>query len=158
MHKLEQFSILAEDLLVALKLNLSSKVAAAIEDVRNQTKVEKKKLAMAMRQKQSNDKGQLITADPSTLKNIADEVEEEKGHICCICREGYKYHSQKVLAIYTFTKKAELKCNGIFFIELDVDSFHDNNVRKTDQIEKGLTLIGNRPYFLLDAKLNLGQK
>jgi hypothetical protein len=123
LHKLEQFSsgnlvgILAEDLLVALKQNLSSKVAAAIEGVRNQTKAEKKKLAMAMRQKQlnqlgmkTNDKGQLIAADPSsTLKSMADEVEEEKGHICCICREGYKYHPQKVLAIYTFTKKAELE-------------------------------------------------
>jgi E3 ubiquitin-protein ligase UBR4 len=58
LHKLEQFSsgnlvgVLAEDLLVALKQNPSSKVAAAIEEVRNQTKLEKKKLAMAMRQKQ----------------------------------------------------------------------------------------------------------
>ncbi len=122
LHKLEQFSsgnlvgILAEDLLVALKQNLSSKVSAAIEEVRNQTKAEKKKLAMAMRQKQlnqlgmkTNEKGQLITTDPSTLKNITDEVGEEKGHICCICREGYKYHPQKVLAIYTFTKKVDLE-------------------------------------------------
>lgn len=122
LHKLEQFSsgnlvgILAEDLLVALKQNPSSKVAAAIEEVRNQTKAEKKKLAMAMRQKQlnqlgmrTNEKGQLIATDPATLKNITDEVGEEKGHICCICREGYKYHPQKVLAIYTFSKKTDLE-------------------------------------------------
>jgi E3 ubiquitin-protein ligase UBR4 len=122
LHKLEQFSsgnlvgILAEDLLLALKQNPSSKVSAAIEEVRNQTKAEKKKLAMAMRQKQlnqlgmkTNEKGQLIATDPSTLKNITDEVGEEKGHICCICREGYKYHPQKVLAIYTFTKKVDLE-------------------------------------------------
>jgi len=120
LHKLEQFSsgnlvgVLAEDLLVALKQ--SSKVNAAIEEIRNQTKNEKKKLAMAKRQKQltqlgmkANDKGQLVASDPSTLKNITDEVEEEKGHICCICREGYKYHPQKVLAIYTFSKKVDLE-------------------------------------------------
>ncbi len=122
LHKLEQFSsgnlvgILAEDLLFALKQNPSSKVAAAIEEVRNQTRNEKKKLAMAKRQKQlnqlgmkANDKGQLVASDPSTLKNITDEVEEEKGHICCICREGYKYHPQKVLAIYTYSKKVDLE-------------------------------------------------
>ena len=106
--------VLAEDLLVALKQNPSSKVAAAIEEVRNQTKLEKKKLAMAKRKKQltqlgmkANDKGQLVSSDPSTLKNMSDfsEVEEERGHVCCICREGYKYHPQKVLAIYTFSKK-----------------------------------------------------
>lgn len=110
--------VLAEDLLVALKQNPSSKVAAAIEEVRNQTKLEKKKLAMAKRQKQlaqlgmrANDKGQLVTSDPAHLKNMTDfsEVEEEKGHVCCICREGYKYHPHKVLAIYTFSKKTELE-------------------------------------------------
>ena len=122
LHKLEQFSsgnlvgILAEDLLLALKQNPSSKVAAAIEQVRTQTRNEKKKLAMAMRQKQlnqlgmkANEKGQLIARDPKSFKSVADEMEEEKGHVCCICREGYKYHPQKVLAIYTFSKKAELE-------------------------------------------------
>ena len=63
LHKLEQFSsgnlvsVLAEDLLAALKQNPSSKVSAAIEHVRNQTKLEKKKLAIAMRQKQLNQLG-----------------------------------------------------------------------------------------------------
>lgn len=87
LHKLEQFSsdnlvgVLAEDLLVALKQNVSSKVAAAIEEVREKTKSEKKKLAMAMRKKQltqlgmkTNEKGQLIKVDQSTLKNLTDEV------------------------------------------------------------------------------------
>jgi E3 ubiquitin-protein ligase UBR4 len=40
---------------------------------------------------------------------MTEEVEEEKGHICCICREGYKYHPQKVLAIYTYSKKVDLE-------------------------------------------------
>lgn len=124
LHKLEQFSsgnlvgVLAEDLLLALKQNPSSKVAAAIEEVRNQTKLEKKKLAMAKRQKhliqlgmKANDKGQLVSSDPTSIKKMSDfsEVEEEKGHVCCICREGYKYHPQKVLAIYTFSKKVDLE-------------------------------------------------
>lgn len=133
LHKLEQFSsgnqvgILAEDLLVALKQNnnSSSKVAAAIELVRTQTKNEKKKLAMAKRSKEltqlgmkANEKGQLVATDLSQkLKTIQSGVDgaydmlgdEEKGHVCCICREGYKYHPQKVLAIYTFTKKSDLE-------------------------------------------------
>ncbi len=124
LHKLEQFSsgnlvgILAEDLLLALKQNQSSKVATAIEQVRTQTKNEKKKLAMAKRQKElsqlgmkANDKGQLMATDLNQkLRSMSEmEVEEEKGHICCICREGYKYHPQKVLAIYTFSKKVELE-------------------------------------------------
>jgi E3 ubiquitin-protein ligase UBR4 len=88
LHKLEQFSsqnqvgVLAEDLLVALKQNASSKVAAAIEEIREKTKSEKKKLAMAMRKKQlnqlgmkTNDKGQLIKVEQSsTLKTLTDEV------------------------------------------------------------------------------------
>jgi E3 ubiquitin-protein ligase UBR4 len=70
--------VLAEDL---LKQNVSSKVASAIEEVREKTKSEKKKLAMAIRKKQlnqlgmkTNEKGQLIKVDQSTLKNLTDEV------------------------------------------------------------------------------------
>jgi E3 ubiquitin-protein ligase UBR4 len=127
LHKLEQFSsgnlvgVLAEDLLVALKQNASSKVAAAIEKVRTQTKTEKKKLAMAKRSKElsqlgmrANDKGQLVATDLSQrLKTMQADYElhceEERGHVCCICREGYKYHPQKVLAIYTFSKKCDIE-------------------------------------------------
>ena len=118
-HKLEQFSsgatrigVLAEDLLLALKDN--PKVASAIEEVQTQTKNEKKRLAMATRQKvltnvgvKTNEKGQLV-ADVSVIKNM-EEVEDEKGHTCRICREGYKYHPQKALAIYTFSKKVEIE-------------------------------------------------
>ena len=136
LHKLEQFSsgnlvgVLAEDLLVALakQQTVSSRVAAAIERMRSETRAEKKKLAMAMRLKQlealgmrANDKGQLVARDPSSMlktmsggprveggDEAAVEVAEEKGHVCCICREGYVYQPKKVLAIYTFSKKCEL--------------------------------------------------
>lgn len=69
-HRLEQVSSdehvgsLAENLLEALKT--SEAVAAKIEEVRGQTRAEKKRLAMAMREKQlgalgmrTNDKGQV---------------------------------------------------------------------------------------------------
>lgn len=71
-HRLEQVSSdehvgsLAENLLEALKTNPA--VASRIEEVREQTRAEKKRLAMAMREKQlgalgmrTNDKGQVIS-------------------------------------------------------------------------------------------------
>ncbi len=84
--------------------------------MRNQTKLEKKKLAMAMRQKQlnqlgmrANDKGQLVARDPAQLRSLVAGVEEEQGNVCCICREGYRCQPQKVLAIYTYSKKTDLE-------------------------------------------------
>lgn len=72
-HRLEQVSSdehvgsLAENLLEALKTNPA--VASRIEEVREQTRAEKKRLAMAMREKQlgalgmrTNDKGQVISS------------------------------------------------------------------------------------------------
>lgn len=69
-HRLEQVSSdehvgsLAENLLEALRTNEAA--ASRIEEVRGQTKAEKKRLAMAMREKQlgalgmrTNDKGQV---------------------------------------------------------------------------------------------------
>lgn len=70
-HRLEQVSSdehvgsLAENLLEALRAH--TKVASRIEEVREQTRAEKKRLAMAMREKQlgalgmrTNDKGQVL--------------------------------------------------------------------------------------------------
>eukprot|EP00118_Oscarella_pearsei_P014508 m.124661 g.124661 ORF g.124661 m.124661 type:complete len:943 (+) comp37851_c0_seq3:1576-4404(+) len=113
-HRLEQVSTegsvgtLAENLIEALRDNPD--VAAKIDEVRRQTRAEKKRLAMAMRQKQLgalgmavNEKGLLV---PSTqideeMKNLV----EETGLRCCICREGYKNQPKKALGIYTFTKR-----------------------------------------------------
>ncbi|XP_062622353.1 E3 ubiquitin-protein ligase UBR4-like, partial [Saccostrea cucullata] len=117
LHKLEQASsdqhigTMAENLLEALRHN--EEVAAKIEDFRQQTKAEKKRLAMAKRKKQlgalgmkTNEKGQ-VTVESSVLKQIED-LKEETGLTCCICREGYRYQPQKVLAIYTFSKRVYL--------------------------------------------------
>ncbi|XP_064650064.1 E3 ubiquitin-protein ligase UBR4-like isoform X3 [Lineus longissimus] len=118
LHKLEQVSsdervgTLAENLLEALRG--SPQVAAKIEDVRQQTKAEKKRLAMMMRQKElgalgmtANEKGQ-VKVKGSVLKQMED-LKEETGLTCCICREGYRYQPTKVLGIYTFTKRANLE-------------------------------------------------
>ncbi|ESP04879.1 hypothetical protein LOTGIDRAFT_205969 [Lottia gigantea] len=117
LHKMEQVSsdkhigTLAENLLDALKEN--EEASKKIEDVRKQTKAEKKKLAMAVRKKQlgalgmtTNEKGQ-VTVKSSVLKQMED-LKEETGLTCCICREGYRYQAQKVLAVYTYTKRCNL--------------------------------------------------
>ncbi|ELU10961.1 hypothetical protein CAPTEDRAFT_154354 [Capitella teleta] len=117
LHKLEQVSSdehigsLAENLLEALKEN--SEVALKIEEVRNATKAEKKRLAKIVREKQliafgmtANEKGQ-VTVKSSMLKQMED-WKEETGLTCCICREGYRYQPTKVLAIYTYTKRVNL--------------------------------------------------
>ncbi|XP_008200345.2 E3 ubiquitin-protein ligase UBR4 isoform X1 [Tribolium castaneum] len=116
-HRLEQVSSdehvgsLAENLLEALCTNAT--VAKQIEQVREFTRSEKKRLAMAMREKQlgqlgmrTNDKGQ-VTAKSAILQQI-EELGEETGLVCCICREGYKYQPTKVLGIYTFTKRCNV--------------------------------------------------
>ncbi|KAF7280363.1 hypothetical protein GWI33_006135 [Rhynchophorus ferrugineus] len=117
-HRLEQVSSdehvgsLAENLLEALCTN--PVVAKQIEEVREFTRSEKKRLAMAMREKQlgqlgmrTNDKGQ-VTAKSTILQQI-EELGEESGLVCCICREGYKYQPVKVLGIYTFTKRCNVE-------------------------------------------------
>ena len=64
-----------------------------MNQARTATREEKKKLAMAMRAKQlkaiglkTNDKGQ-VKADTSLLQQYQD-VGEETGLACVICREG----------------------------------------------------------------------
>ncbi|XP_017783583.1 PREDICTED: E3 ubiquitin-protein ligase UBR4 [Nicrophorus vespilloides] len=117
-HRLEQVSSdehvgsLAENLLEALMTN--DEVATKIQEVREFTRSEKKRLAMAMREKQlgqlgmrTNDRGQ-VTAKSTILQQM-EELGEETGLICCICREGYKYQPSKVLAIYTFTKRCNVE-------------------------------------------------
>src|SRR5690606_27911034 len=85
-----------------------------VKQVRRETREEKKRLAMAVRQKQlgelgmrANERGQ-VTADSCILKQVED-LGEEQGLICCICREGYKFQPNKVLAIYTYSKRCTLE-------------------------------------------------
>ena len=78
--------------------------------MRNQTKAEKKKLAMAMRAKQlkafgltANDRGQVKAENNQRFQQFAG-LGDESGLCCNICRKGYKFQPSKVLAIYTFTR------------------------------------------------------
>lgn len=143
-HRLEQVSsdehvgVLAENLLEALRT--SERVAAMIEEVRGHTRAEKKRLAMAMREKQlgalgmrTNDRGQVsvfstvfkravtvlvmlqmvysfqLTVESQSMMQQMEELGEETGLVCCICREGYKFQPNKVLGVYTFTKRCNVE-------------------------------------------------
>ncbi|KAG8431951.1 hypothetical protein GDO86_019058 [Hymenochirus boettgeri] len=118
LHKLEQVSsdegigTLAENLLEALREHPD--VNKKIDAARKETRAEKKRMAMAMRQKAlgtlgmtTNEKGQVVTK--TALLKQMEELIEEPGLTCCICREGYKFQPTKVLGIYTFTKRMNLE-------------------------------------------------
>lgn len=110
-HRLEQVSSnehvgsLAENLLEALCTN--KQVAELIEEARQHTRSEKKRLAMAMRERQlgalgmqTNDKGQ-VTASGTILQQMED-LGDETGLVCVICREGYKFKPNMVIIFYPF--------------------------------------------------------
>ncbi|CAF1250057.1 unnamed protein product, partial [Adineta ricciae] len=126
LHKIEllttagKVGVLAEDLLHSLTEN--EQVAKKIEDVRNQTRAEKKRLAQeardrkmrelnltkTTRMKSASESSATASKTPSAAGTHSD-LTEETGHVCCICREGYRYFPNKVLAIYTFTKKVDIE-------------------------------------------------
>lgn len=113
-HGLEQVSSdahvgsLAEALLEALKSN--PQCAEKIELVRRQTRDEKKRLAMAVREKQLGQLGMWTNAQGQVIatKQVED-LGEESGLTCIICREGYKFQPSKVLGLYTFTKRCPVE-------------------------------------------------
>ncbi|CAF3538830.1 unnamed protein product [Rotaria sp. Silwood1] len=123
LHKIEQLptagkvGVLAEDLLHSLTEN--EQVAKKIDDVRNQTRAEKKRLAQEARDRKMRELNLTkITRNKSVSESSATvsktpvpnvDLTDETGHVCCICREGYKYFPNKVLAIYTFTKKVDIE-------------------------------------------------
>ncbi|XP_064395390.1 E3 ubiquitin-protein ligase UBR4-like isoform X5 [Halichondria panicea] len=85
-----------------------------IKRVRKATREEKKRRAMAMRQKELgalgmevNEKGQVI-AQSTLVSEMEGQLIEESGLKCCICLEGYKNQPQKILGIYTYTRKVAL--------------------------------------------------
>lgn len=113
-HRLEQMSSdehvgsVAENLLEALRDDPS--IAIQVQEVRRQTRQEKKRLAMETRKKElsrlglrANDKEQ-ITSQSALLSQMG-EIAEESGLVCAICLEGYRCQPLKVLAIYTFSKR-----------------------------------------------------
>ena len=70
--------------------------------MRSATRAEKKRKAMAMRDKQLkafgmtvNEKGQVI-ASSKHLQEMEKDLADEPGLKCCICLEGYNNHPKKV--------------------------------------------------------------
>ncbi|KAI5726809.1 hypothetical protein M8J76_008922 [Diaphorina citri] len=55
------------------------------------------------------DQVQCVTAQASSLMQQLEDLGEETGLVCVICREGYKYQPNKVLGIYTFTKRCNVE-------------------------------------------------
>ena len=86
-------------------------MAERIEEVREQTKREKKRLAMATRENQlralgmkTNALGQVKAENPILQQLVDMGLGEEPGPVCVICREGYRFQPGRVLAI---TRSAE---------------------------------------------------
>ena len=69
---------------------------------------------------QTNEKGQ-VTVKSSVLKQMED-IKEETGLVCCICREGYRYQPSKVLPMFFFQYcEHSYFCNiihWVYFIEV----------------------------------------
>lgn len=117
-HRLEQVSSddhvgsMAELLMEALCTEPTT--AKRVQEVRDFTKAERKRLAMATREKhliamgmKTNEKGQ-VTAQVSILSQM-EKLREETGLSCFICREGYACQPNKVIGIYTFTKRCNIE-------------------------------------------------
>ncbi|KAM3720367.1 Auxin transport protein BIG [Dirofilaria immitis] len=123
LHRLEQISsaehigTLAENVMEELKKN--DQVAVQIEKVRQETKIKKRQLAMAMRQKQLSKmgmeigkKGQVkvsarkLANEPHSLESVSDFS------ICCICREAMDA-SAKIMMVYAFASRLNLKANKV---------------------------------------------
>lgn len=95
--------------------DFTEKLWKEVEAARKATREEKKRMAMAMRQRQlntmgmkTNEKGQ-VTAAVSTILDQMEDLAEETGLVCVICREGYKYQPTKVLGIYTYSKRCPVE-------------------------------------------------
>ncbi|XP_076048949.1 E3 ubiquitin-protein ligase-like protein poe isoform X2 [Oratosquilla oratoria] len=117
-HRLEQISSdehvgsLAENLLEALRDDPA--IAQQVQDVRRQTRQEKKRRAMLTRKRElnklglrANDKEQITSQ--SALLTQMEEIADESGLVCAICLEGYRCQPHKVLAIYTFSKRCPIE-------------------------------------------------
>jgi hypothetical protein len=83
-----------------------SATAKTVQEYRDSTRPEKKRLAMATREKQlnamgtrSNEKGQ-VTAKEQVLQEM-DKLAEETDLTCLTCREGYACQLNRVIGIYS---------------------------------------------------------
>ncbi|CAG9534491.1 unnamed protein product [Cercopithifilaria johnstoni] len=123
LHRLEQISsaehigTLAENVMEELKKN--DQVAVQIEKVRQETKIKKHHLAMAMRQKQLSKMGMEIGKKGQVKLSARKLVNESHSlesvsdiSICCICREAMDA-SAKIMMVYAFASRLNLKENKV---------------------------------------------
>ena len=59
-----------------------------------------------------------------------EELHEESGLACCICREGYRYHPQKVPANFTvnYFEEVDINCRILEYVQVPKHS--ERNLRK----------------------------
>lgn len=50
-----------------------------------------------------------LTVESQSIMQQMEELGEESGLVCVICREGYKFQPNKVLGVYTFTKRCNVE-------------------------------------------------
>eukprot|EP01135_Chromosphaera_perkinsii_P006329 Nk52_evm58s485 gene=Nk52_evmTU58s485 len=123
-HKLEHISSgagvgsLAENLLEVLLKSPLEEVKLQVEQVRKETVDHKRKLALAKREAMLKSMGFKMAEGSgsdgiTSSKIVADkrdfehELEEDNGHLCMICREGYSFKGDEVLGIYVYGKRVE---------------------------------------------------
>ncbi|EFA82601.1 hypothetical protein PPL_04293 [Heterostelium album PN500] len=101
---------LAENLLEALKED-NPKVTAVINEIRKESRNEKMKQAEkhregVLKELGLSQQGKHITA--TFVPGSIEELEDEEGFTCMVCREGYSFKPEDVLGIYTYSKKIPL--------------------------------------------------
>ncbi|EGG15028.1 hypothetical protein DFA_09851 [Cavenderia fasciculata] len=118
LHLMEQTSTtstknvgsLAENFLESLQVN-NKKMADEIHNIRTESKREK--LAQAEKHRENvlkelglSQQGKHITAN--VVPTIIEDLEDEEGFTCMVCREGYNFKPDDVLGIYTYSKRVAL--------------------------------------------------
>ena len=111
---------------------------------------------------QTTSSGKII-AKPSSILREMEELHEESGLVCCICREGYKYHPQKVCLLLRFWRnvlslvvKSFTRHSSVFCIFLSTQSrktiddflFCQKNLCCSDFIGAALNCLSPVWYFI----------
>lgn len=103
---------LAENILEALREG-EEKIRLAVDNIREKTRNKKAEKAAKYREKilkelhlQQNENSNKVTLE--TVPDIIEELEEEKGLQCMVCKEGYSFRPDQVLGVYTFSKRITL--------------------------------------------------
>eukprot|EP01133_Synstelium_polycarpum_P011499 gene11499-13413_t len=116
LHLMEQTSTvakigtLAENLLDALKQG-NEKVGAEVDTIRNESRTEKMKQAEKHREVVLKELGLAQQGKHITAKHVPgsiEDLEDEEGFTCMVCREGYSFKPDDVLGIYTYAKRIPL--------------------------------------------------